>query len=169
MIKKTSEFLEQNYFKVEFNKKVKYVQLSIKQIIHKDDGLSQLIQILDISDKILYTEVKSEHSFLELINAAVSHELRNPLSSLIGQVESMQDFFQNLRSVINEIKESPAVVEKLSKIQKGLENCGSKMSSACKFIDFFVHDVLDYTLENCNQVELINFAKANVNQVVKQS
>ena len=30
-------------------------------------------------------------------------------------------------------------------------------------------DVLDYTLENCNQVELINFAKANVNQVVKQS
>ena len=29
-----------------------------------------------------------------------------------------------------------------------LEKCGSKISSATKFIDFFVHDILDYTLLN---------------------
>ena len=46
--------------------------------------------MLDVSDKILYIEVKSEHSFLEMINAAVSHELRNPLNSLIGQVTAMK-------------------------------------------------------------------------------
>jgi len=28
------------------------------------------------------------------------------------------------------------------------ELCGSKISSATKFIDFFVHDILDYTLLN---------------------
>jgi hypothetical protein len=38
--------------------------------------------------------------------------------------------------------------EKLDKIQIGLERCSTKMSSACKFIDFFVHDVLDYTILN---------------------
>ena len=43
-----------------------------------------LIQIIDVSDKMLYNEVKAEQTFLTLINAAVSHELRNPLSSLIG-------------------------------------------------------------------------------------
>jgi signal transduction histidine kinase len=43
-----------------------------------------LIQIIDMSDKILYNEVKAEQSFLTLINATVSHELRNPLASLIG-------------------------------------------------------------------------------------
>ena len=43
-----------------------------------------LVQVVDMSDKILYTEVKAEQSFLTLINATVSHELRNPLSSLIG-------------------------------------------------------------------------------------
>ena len=52
-----------------------------------------LFQIIDISDKILYTEVKAENFFVTLINAAVSHELRNPLNSLINQFPNMQDFF----------------------------------------------------------------------------
>ena len=47
-------------------------------------GEQILIQIIDVADKMLYNEVKAEQTFLTLINAAVSHELRNPLSSLIG-------------------------------------------------------------------------------------
>ena len=31
------------------------------------------------------------------------------------------------------------------------EICGRKISSATKFIDFFVHDILDYTLLNENE------------------
>ena len=30
----------------------------------------------------------------------------------------------------------------------GLQVCGKKMTSAAKFIDYFVHDILDYTLLN---------------------
>ena len=48
-----------------------------------------LVQIIDMSDKILYNEVNAEKSFLTLINAAISHELRNPLNSLVGQMNSM--------------------------------------------------------------------------------
>jgi signal transduction histidine kinase len=33
---------------------------------------------------MLYNEASAEKSFLTMINAAVSHELRNPLNSLIG-------------------------------------------------------------------------------------
>jgi len=43
-----------------------------------------ILQLIDLSDKMLYNDIKAEESFLELINAAVSHELRNPLNSLIG-------------------------------------------------------------------------------------
>ena len=43
-----------------------------------------LLQIIDVNDKILYNETKAEKSFLTLINAAISHELRNPLNSLMG-------------------------------------------------------------------------------------
>jgi len=54
---------------------------------------------------MLYNEVKAEKSFLTLINAAVSHELRNPLNSLIGQVSSMIEFFADFNTVINYIQD----------------------------------------------------------------
>jgi hypothetical protein len=38
-----------------------------------------LIQIINVSDKIFYDEVKAEQAFISLTSAAVSHELRNPL------------------------------------------------------------------------------------------
>ena len=60
-----------------------------------DDQTKSLVQIIDVSDKILYTEVKAEQEFLTLINTAVSHELRNPLNSLIGQQSAMLLFFQS--------------------------------------------------------------------------
>ena len=61
--------------------------LKVNRIFSEDDqnqGAKFLIQIIDMSDKMLYNEVKAEQSFLTLINATVSHELRNPLASLIG-------------------------------------------------------------------------------------
>ena len=33
-------------------------------------------------------------------------------------------------------------------IYDNISNCGKKMVSATKFIDFFVHDILDYTMLN---------------------
>ena len=43
-----------------------------------------ILQIIDISDSILYDEISAETEFLELINACVSHELRNPLNSIVA-------------------------------------------------------------------------------------
>ena len=48
------------------------------------------------------------------------------------------------------------LTSKLKRILVGLENCGNKMSSAAKFIDYFVHDILDYTILNKEEK---NFAK----------
>ena len=70
-------------------KKFNYVQLNViathNQANLNDAGQQKvLLQIIDVNDKILYNEAKAEQSFLTLINAAISHELRNPLNSLIG-------------------------------------------------------------------------------------
>ena len=78
---------------------MKFVHFKIKKIKSinstKKNGKKDkiLLQIIDVSDKMLYNEVNAQKSFLTLINAAVSHELRNPLNSLVGQVASMMSFF----------------------------------------------------------------------------
>ena len=104
-----------------------------------------------MSDKILYTEVKAEQSFLTLINATVSHELRNPLSSLIGQIDSLKSLLTSFEQIIHLIKKNGSLkdtglVEKLEDIHSGMAQSGKKIFSAAKFIDYFVHDILDYTI-----------------------
>jgi signal transduction histidine kinase len=83
-------FLDDKVFKIDINdnnasffnlaQTYKYVHLKVKNFF--DDEF--LIQIIDISDRILYNDAKAEQGFLEMINGAVSHELRNPLNSMIG-------------------------------------------------------------------------------------
>ena len=40
-------------------------------------------------------------------------------------------------------------------IYDGLYTSGRKITQAAKFIDFFVHDILDYTLLNKNEVGFV--------------
>ena len=47
-----------------------------------------------MNNKVLYNEAQAEKSFFTLINAAVSHELRNPLNSLINQAMFLKKYLQ---------------------------------------------------------------------------
>lgn len=40
---------------------------------------------MDVSGDITYDQQRAENELLSLINASVSHELRNPLNSIIAQ------------------------------------------------------------------------------------
>ena len=42
----------------------------------------ELIQIIDVSAQIMYNKASGEKQFLAMINAFVSHEIRNPLNSI---------------------------------------------------------------------------------------
>lgn len=94
--------------------------------------------------------MKQEQQFLELINVTVSHELRNPLTSLIGQISSMEKFFKMFNQVIQKMEDDDDTKNNLIEIYTGLQKCGKKMTAACDFIDFFVHDILDYSILNNN-------------------
>jgi signal transduction histidine kinase len=61
----------------------KYVQIKISNL-EKDNQLRKIIQMIDVSSTILYVQEHAQTSFLSLINACVSHELRNPLNSIIA-------------------------------------------------------------------------------------
>jgi signal transduction histidine kinase len=44
-----------------------------------------MLQFVDISKSILYDIEKASNQVLEMINASVSHEMRNPLNSIAAQ------------------------------------------------------------------------------------
>lgn len=59
----------------------KYVQIKSQQF--EMNGQHQLLlQIIDISSDIMYDAAQGEKKLLALINATVSHEMRNPANSI---------------------------------------------------------------------------------------
>ena len=63
--------------------KNQYVQFKITDLMHHGQTW-QILQILDVSANIMYDKQFAQNSFLSLINACVSHELRNPLNSIMA-------------------------------------------------------------------------------------
>ena len=62
--------------------KSKYYQIK-KQTF---DQNKELLQIIDISNEIMCHRMNGEKKLLSLINATVSHEMRNPLNSIHSQI-----------------------------------------------------------------------------------
>lgn len=46
---------------------------------------SKVLEIIDVSFEVLHGIVSDEKRLQSLINATVSHEMRNPLNSIYGQ------------------------------------------------------------------------------------
>lgn len=50
-----------------------------------DEQKMWVLQIIDISSEVMYNIANGEKKLLALINATVSHEMRNPLNSIYTQ------------------------------------------------------------------------------------
>ena len=70
----------------EFLPEFKFIQIKKSTIRtpknHKD---KEMVCFMDVSKKILYDNSKAESELLSLINSTISHEMRNPLNSILNQ------------------------------------------------------------------------------------
>lgn len=65
---------------------MKYVQVRRERIqtwFRKHD----VIKLIDVTEKVLYELAEGEKRLFSLINATVSHEMRNPINAIHGQVQ----------------------------------------------------------------------------------
>lgn len=65
-----------------------------------------MITLVDISDTILYKLEKAHNQVLEMINACVSHEMRNPLNSIIAQNIEKDFLYDELEQTLKYYKSS---------------------------------------------------------------
>ena len=82
---------------------ISYVQLKIKAY-RKEEKLMKIVQIIDVTDYIMYTFFKAQNEFTTLINACVSHELRNPLNCIIAKNIEKTALYLELRNNLNSLQ-----------------------------------------------------------------
>ena len=105
--------------------KDQFVQLLITEY-DMDGKLSIMIQIRNVSANILYDQSKADNKFLQMINACISHELRNPLNSIIAQNMNKEMLYKELENIIGYqgLKECDNTIKKrikgiLKKLKEG--------------------------------------------------
>ena len=59
-----------------------------------------MICLVDVSQRILYDNSKAEGELVSLINSTISHEMRNPLNSIINQARIFQVYISELKTII---------------------------------------------------------------------
>ena len=73
-----------------------FVFTIIKKKIKYDNEDAYIIYFKDVTFGVLYEQIKAQKSFQEIINATISHEMRNPLNSIISNCSLLlQDQFLN--------------------------------------------------------------------------
>jgi signal transduction histidine kinase len=74
---------QSNLFEILNGTEKQYIKLK-KTYFDQEGQISTMIQMFDVTGQVLYDDQKTINQFLNLINATVSHEMRNPLNSIVS-------------------------------------------------------------------------------------
>lgn len=66
-------------------------ELSITESLSVLQERPYVVQIQDVSGRMLYTEAHAKSRYASMMQASVSHELLNPLASMIYQFNNLRD------------------------------------------------------------------------------
>lgn len=104
-----------------------FVQISFRSFVVESRSRIML-QMIDLSHQVLLDRAKLENEFHQMISATVSHEMRNPLNSILNQtdklkivIEKIQNMKNYFHAVLGNDPKTDLVMNELEVVLKDLE------------------------------------------------
>ena len=137
----------------------RFFQVKIVPIQKK--GMDEvMVQIQNISERVQSQFLKVEREYMSLMNSTNSHQMRNPLNSLISNIERLD---QIQRVFLPQIDHSENNLSLLKEFEMNLDLA----KSSTKLIQFSVEDIL--ALPQLKQGRLVkNVEKINLRKAVDE-
>jgi signal transduction histidine kinase len=70
----------------------------------KKQQLCTMVQLIDVSSSVKYDQQIAANKLLSMINACISHELRNPLNSILAQNMEKEHLYKELQQIIRDCR-----------------------------------------------------------------
>ena len=106
-----------------------------KGITMSKDGKKRCtLQFIDISKQIFYSDIKAQEEYASLMNSTVSHEMRNPLNSIINQCLIQENSLREMSKL--------KLGKKVDKFLKEIEMSNNIQKNSSQMLLFHVEDVL---------------------------
>jgi signal transduction histidine kinase len=100
-----------------------------------------------------------------LINATVSHELRNPLNSLIAQNIEKKALYRELMKQVEKCEMGEVTKQVMTGILNKLTKGCKVQESSANLMEFLVHDLLDFAQIRAGKFRK-NIKKFNIKEAI---
>ena len=127
-----------------------------------------MIQIIDISYQVLLNKQKAYNKLLGLINATISHELRNPLNSILAINQFKIELYKEIEEILYASQVPDYVkVEEVKEKLIILQNEQAIQDSSASLMKYLIQDLLDYS-QIKNKKFRKNMKNFNLKQTIKE-
>jgi len=109
-----------------------------------DDLKFTVMQLIDITNRIQYQKVVGEKNMLQMTNACVSHEMRNPLNAISCQNLRLEEAIKMIMDILDnkDIKTVRKMKREIRKISYNLVESLKIQMASTKLLNFYVNDIL---------------------------
>ena len=114
-----------------------------KQVLQEGDETRVMITLIDNSAEVQCNKVSTEKLIMSMVNATVSHDIRNPLNSISCQNSVMKMLIERIGDECQKETLPPEFKATLRRIQKKMYASLDMNLSSEKIISFLVDDFLD--------------------------
>ena len=125
-----------------------------------------VLQILDVSINVRFDLASGEKKMLQMINACVSHEMRNPINSIFSMNLKLIDIAQQLKEITKKAG-SERRTEQINELVEEMLNFAKVQKSSTSLLNFYVHDLLSISQINNSKFRK-DFSLFNVEEAVKE-
>lgn len=117
-----------------------YFRLKLTQVDSQDHQY-KIIHIQDQTINIMYNLCQGQQKILQLINACVSHEMRNPINSILATNLKLQMNSKELKQLLDRL-ESMEDMQEIRKLIKEMVETAESQEASTKLLNFYVGDLL---------------------------
>lgn len=114
-----------------------------RQILTDGDERRVIITLIDHSAEVEYNKARTEKLVMSMVNATVSHDIRNPLNSISCQNAVMKMLIERIGDVMQKETLPPEFKATLLRIQTKMLASYDLNVSGERLISFLVDDFLD--------------------------
>ena len=95
---------------IELVPRYRFIQIK-KNVTTFDDKSLITLQFFDLSSKIFYDDIKAQEEYMSLANSTISHEMRNPLNSILAMCKIIEEGLRELDAFKMKVKPKMTVEE----------------------------------------------------------